>query len=61
MKITELKPCEYCGGPVVPFIHEVTVKRIFIKPDAVNRTLGLSQMLGGNALGLAEVMRDEDD
>ena len=39
MKLTELKPCEFCGGSVTPFLHEVTVKRIFIKPDAVNRTL----------------------
>lgn len=55
MKLTDLKPCECCAGPVAPFIHEVTVRRIFIKPDAVNRTLGLNQMLGGDALGLAEV------
>lgn len=55
MKLSELKPCEVCGGPVAPFIHVVTVTRHFIKPQETNQALGITQMLGGS-LELAEVM-----
>lgn len=46
MKVSELKPCAACGGPVTPIIYEIVVRRHFIKANAVNAVLGLNQMLG---------------
>lgn len=60
MKLSELKPCEICGGPVAPVFYRVTVEQVMIDPEAANRVLGLNMMFGGNALGLAETFTPDD-
>ncbi len=60
VKITELKPCGGCGGPVAPAFFAVEVRQHVVNPEAVNQILGLNQMFGGNALGLAEVFSSHD-
>jgi hypothetical protein len=59
MKLSQLKPCAICGGPLrtAPSIqwYVIRVGRAFLNAGAVNRTLGLAQMLGG-AMGVAEAM-----
>lgn len=60
MKLSELKPCENCGGPVAPVFYRVTVEQVMIGPEAANRVLGLNMMFGGDALGLAETFAPDD-
>lgn len=54
MKTNDLKPCARCNGKVYPMIYRVTVERLWIDHEKVNRDLGLAQILGGN-LDLADV------
>ena len=60
MKISELKPCENCGGKIAPVFYRVTVEQIAVDGNAVARMLGLSAMLNGS-LGVAEVFAPIDD
>lgn len=60
MKLSEMKPCAKCGGKIAPIIYRVTVERHFVNVQAVNTTLGLTQMFNGN-LALAEVMTSQPD
>ena len=61
MKISELKPCSVCGGPIAPLFYRVTVEQIMFDSTATNQVLGLNMMFGGNALRLAEAMAPNDD
>lgn len=61
MKLSELKPCTYCGGPLTgenrsaPIFHVVEIRHAMIDANAVNEVLGMTRYFQG-ALGLAEVM-----
>jgi hypothetical protein len=56
MKLTELRPCDNCGGPIAPTFYVVSIDQALVHPKAANEVLGLNQMFGGHALQLAEVM-----
>lgn len=60
MKLSELKPCEDCGGKIAPIFAVVKARRLLIDHDAANRVLALSQMFGRNLL-LAETMGDVNE
>lgn len=59
MKLSELKPCDKCGGKIAPVFYVVNMQQVMIDAVAANRTLALNQMFGG-ALGLAENMSPDD-
>lgn len=61
MKLSELRPCDNCGGAFKGGMFQVVrMSLAFVKPTAANQVLGLNQFLGG-ALGLAEAMAPEPD
>lgn len=64
MKLSELRPCDACGGKLksdmAAGFYVVRFSLAIFKPQAVNQVLGLTQMFGG-ALGLAEAMAPESD
>ncbi len=66
MKLTDLRPCDSCGGALIgrtagyggqntQMFHVIRCTRALVHPQAVNQVLGLNQYFGGNALGLAEI------
>lgn len=66
--MSELRPCDACSGNLQKPFRIITIQLAMIKPDAVNQTLGLAQMMGlsrpGNAsaaLQIAEVMGPNGD
>lgn len=60
MKLSELKLCAVCGGPIGMLFYRVTVDQMMINANAANRVLGLNTMFGGSALRLAETFVDDD-
>lgn len=66
MKLSELKPCACCNGPLcLPGIGTWYVLRVcqaMVNPQAANEVLGMTQMYGGfHALGIAEAMAPRPD
>lgn len=55
MKLSELRPCDACGGVIAPQFYVLKLSLAIIDAREANNTLGLTQMFGG-ALGLAEAM-----
>lgn len=55
MKLSELRPCDHCGGPLPPIWYIVRASQAMLDKTATNATLGLAQMFGGS-LTLAEAM-----
>lgn len=53
MKLSDLRPCDGCGGSVAPVFYILRVSLAAINTTAANQTLGLRQMFGGN-MALAE-------
>ena len=60
MKLSELRPCDNCGGIIAPQFYVVRTSLAIIDAQAANATLGLTQMFNG-ALGLAEAMSPMPD
>jgi hypothetical protein len=64
MKLSELTPCAFCGGPLIapPWKHwQVLAGAIaLLKPDAAREVLGLTQVLNG-ALSIAEALAPVPD
>ena len=60
MKLSELKPCDLCNGPVVPMIYKVKLERHFIKADKTNCQLGMAQLMGGS-VQLSSIMGTNED
>jgi hypothetical protein len=64
MKLSELKPCDCCGGPIVKDgnITWMVIKTSLavISPKAAQQVMGMTQYFGG-ALGLAEAMSPEPE
>jgi hypothetical protein len=74
MKLTDLRPCDACNGPLQgkpggvrsATWYVVRVTQAMLNPKAAGRTLGLAQFFGQGsispaALNLAEVMGDCGD
>lgn len=65
MKLSELRPCDYCGGPLTgkdkrcPVFHVIDRRLATIDPVEANQVLGMTQYFQG-ALGLAEIMGPAD-
>lgn len=59
MKLSELRPCDNCGGKVFPNFYVIRISQAFIMPSA-QQTLGLMTMFNGN-LGLAETFSPAPD
>lgn len=57
MKLSELKPCARCGGPIAPSFYVIRVSQAIITP-AANTTLGLAQIFHGS-LALADAMTSQ--
>lgn len=60
MKMKDLRPCDKCGGQIVPVFHIVEVTQAIVDGAAVNREYGMIQMMGGS-VALASVMGRNDD
>ena len=60
MKVSELRPCDKCGGPINPVFHVVRFSPAVVDQQAVRETMGLNMMFGG-ALGLAEALTSSPD
>lgn len=64
MKLSELKPCSSCGGPLLTppagCWYVVRVSTAMVNPRAARQVVGLSMMFGG-AMGLAEAMAPDPE
>lgn len=61
MKLSEIRPCDACGGPIAPLFNLVRTTPALFNQRKTNEVLGLNQFFGGKALGLAEVMAPSPD
>lgn len=43
MKLSDLRPCDHCGGAIAPFFYIVNVQIVGIDQSAVHATMGLVQ------------------
>jgi len=59
LKLSEIRPCDSCGGAIAPIFRVVQIKMGVFNPEQVNAVLGLNTIFGG-ALGLAGVMAPGD-
>jgi hypothetical protein len=60
MKLSEIRPCDNCGKPIAPMFYVVRFSVAMFDAKAVNATMGLAQMFGGQ-LGIAEAMTSRPD
>jgi hypothetical protein len=49
MKVSELRPCDQCAGPIAPSFYVVRFSQALIRAKAVNEFLGMHQFFGGKA------------
>lgn len=61
MKLSEMRPCDSCNGPIAPLFYVVRISVAGFNAQATNEVLGLNQFFGGHALGLAEVFSPSPD
>lgn len=59
MKLSDLRPCDNCGGPIGYAFHVFKYSFAAVNPRAVHELSGLSMMLGSPQL--AEVMGAHQD
>lgn len=55
MKMQDLRPCDKCGGEIVPVFHIVEVTQAIVDGAAVNREYATAQMMGGS-ITLASIL-----
>jgi hypothetical protein len=68
MKLSDLRPCDSCGGPISPQFHVVRYSIALIKPQA-NQVAAMTLYFGSLALGelfspddnVVTVAMDEDE
>lgn len=60
MKLSQLRPCDNCGGPIAPIFYVVRTSIAVFNANATNENLGLMQMFQGS-LVLAETMSSQPD
>lgn len=53
MKLSDLRPCDNCGGKVYPQFYVLRMSLAIIKGQAVNEFLGMRQFFGGKSDELA--------
>jgi len=59
LKLSEVRPCDCCGGKLVPFFQHIQIRHAIFNPRNVNGVLGVMQMWGktnAQALAVAESM-----
>jgi hypothetical protein len=49
IKVSELRPCDHCGGPIAPMFYVVRLSLALIDHRAVNEFMGMHQFFGGRA------------
>lgn len=59
MKLSELRPCDNCGGKIAPAFFIVRISQALVLPSA-QQSVGLMMMFRGN-LKLAEAMSPNPD
>ena len=59
MKLSELRPCGHCGGPLPPTWYFVRISQCMLNGSATNEVLGLARMLGSETLAEAMAARPE--
>lgn len=60
MKLSQLRPCDKCGGSINPTFYVVRSSQAMILANHANTVMGLSQMFRGN-LALAEAMAPQPE
>lgn len=60
MKLSDLRPCDNCGGPVGTSFNLIRHSLVVMNAHKANRVLGMSMMFDGS-LQLAEVMGTDPD
>lgn len=60
MKLSQLHPCDNCGGKIGPQFYVIRASLAFIKPVSLQQHLGLTMMMGGS-VALAEIFAPDDD
>lgn len=60
MKLSEIRPCDNCGGPITPHFYVVRMSIALFNPKATNQVLGMAQYFGGH-LALAELFSPHED
>lgn len=65
LKLSELRPCDICGGKIIPQFYIFEIKFALFSNRGTNEVLGLTQMFGGitnpGALAIAETMSANGD
>jgi len=65
MKLSELRPCDCCGGKLIPMFHIIEVRTALFDSRAGRQTGGLLEYFGGlnnpGALAIAECMSPDAD
>jgi hypothetical protein len=59
-KVTDLRPCDNCGGKINPIFLVLRVSQAAVDAHAVNQVLGMAQIMGGS-LALGELFSTQTD
>jgi|ERR1051325_4054951 hypothetical protein len=49
IKVSELRPCDACGGPIAPMFYVLRISLALINPEAVNEFVGMHRFFQGRA------------
>jgi hypothetical protein len=65
MKISDLRPCFFCSGNIVPLFYLVRISAAIVLPKAAHRVVELTEIMGGmantSALHVAESLAPDAD
>lgn len=57
-KVTELRPCDRCGGQITPTFYRIRIEHLAVDMQAVREVLGTAMIT--NSLELGRVLSDRD-
>lgn len=60
MRLSEIRPCDACGGPIAPIFRVLEIKIAVINVQQTREVLGLAEYFHGS-LALAEAMAPRPD
>jgi len=60
MRLSDLRPCDKCGGKIAPSFYVLRFSIALFNRNATNQVLGMAQVMVGN-LGLAEMFSPDSD